>query len=154
MGVDESKGKYLLFLNNDTEIVNPDCISEMLSQCQRPEVGAVGARLYYEDGTIQHAGVIIGMGGVAGHAFVGFEHDDLGYFARIVLTQDYSAVTAACMMVKRDVFEEVGRFDEKYAVAFNDVDLCLKIREAGTYSVPCLRNREVSLSILSTVMKT
>ena len=131
MGVDESKGKYLLFLNNDTEIVNPDCISEMLSQCQRPEVGAVGARLYYEDGTIQHAGVIIGMGGVAGHAFVGFEHDDLGYFARIVLTQDYSAVTAACMMVKRDVFEEVGRFDEKYAVAFNDVDLCLKIREAG-----------------------
>ena len=131
MGVDESKGKYLLFLNNDTEIVNPDCISEMLSQCQRSEVGAVGARLYYEDGTIQHAGVIIGMGGVAGHAFVGFEHDDLGYFARIVLTQDYSAVTAACMMVKRDVFEEVGRFDEKYAVAFNDIDLCLKIREAG-----------------------
>lgn len=131
MGVDNSKGEYLLFLNNDTEIVNPDCISELLSQCQRSEVGAVGARLYYEDGTIQHAGVIIGMGGVAGHAFVGFEHDDLGYFARIVLVQDYSAVTAACMMVKRNVFEEVGRFDEGYAVAFNDVDLCLKIREAG-----------------------
>lgn len=131
MGVDNSKGKYLLFLNNDTEIVNPDCIRELISQCQRPEVGAVGARLYYEDGTIQHAGVIIGMGGVAGHAFVGFEHDELGYFARIVLTQDYSAVTAACMIVKRDVFEEVGRFDEKYAVAFNDVDLCLKIRKAG-----------------------
>ena len=131
MGVDHSNGEYLLFLNNDTEIVNPDCICELVSQCQRPEVGAVGARLYYEDGTIQHAGVIIGAGGVAGHAFVGFEHDALGYFARIVLVQDYSAVTAACMMMKRNVYEEVGRFDEKFAVAFNDVDLCLKIREAG-----------------------
>lgn len=130
-GVAAAKGEYLLFLNNDTEIVNPDCIEELLSQCQRPEVGAAGARLYYEDGTIQHAGVIIGLGGVAGHAFVGFEHNDPGYFSRISLVQDYSAVTAACMMVRRDVYEKVGGFDEGYAVAFNDVDLCLKIREAG-----------------------
>lgn len=130
-GVDCSGGKYILFLNNDTEIVNPDCVAELLSQCQRPEVGAVGARLYYEDGTVQHAGVVLGIGGVAGHAFVGFEHDDPGYMTRSVLIQDYSAVTAACMMMRRDVFEQVGRFDEGYAVAFNDVDLCMKIREAG-----------------------
>ena len=120
-----------MFLNNDTEIVNADCIEEMLGQCQRKEVGAVGARLYYEDGTIQHAGVIVGLGGVAGHAFVGYEHDDPGYCGRIMLTQDYSAVTAACMMVDRRVFEEAGGFDEQYAVAFNDVDLCLAIRKAG-----------------------
>lgn len=130
-GVENSKGDYLLFLNNDTEIMNDDCIEELLSYCMRPEVGAVGARLYYEDGTIQHAGVIVGLGGVAGHAFVGFEHDALGYFGRIQTAQDYSAVTAACMMVKRSVFEEVGGFDDGYAVAFNDVDLCMKIRKAG-----------------------
>ena len=130
-GVRHAGGDYLLFLNNDTEIVNADCIEEMLGQCQRKEVGAVGARLYYEDGTIQHAGVIVGLGGVAGHAFVGYEHDDPGYCGRIMLTQDYSAVTAACMMVDRRVFEEAGGFDEQYAVAFNDVDLCLAIRKAG-----------------------
>ena len=94
-------------------------------------MGAVGARLYYEDGTIQHAGVIVGLGGVAGHAFVGYSHEDTGYCGRIALVQDYSAVTAACMMVERKVFEEVEGFDERYAVAFNDVDLCLKIRKAG-----------------------
>lgn len=130
-GVAQSNGDYLLFLNNDTEIVNADCIEEMLGQCQRPEVGAVGARLYYEDGTIQHAGVIVGLGGVAGHAFVGFAHENMGYCGRIALVQDYSAVTAACMLVERKVFEEVEGFDERYAVAFNDVDLCLKIRKAG-----------------------
>lgn len=134
-GVDQSNGDYLLFLNNDTEIVNADCIEEMLGQCQRPEVGAVGARLYYEDGTIQHAGVIVGLGGVAGHAFVGYAHEDTGYCGRIALVQDYSAVTAACMMVERKVFEEVEGFDERYAVAFNDVDLCLKIRKAGYWIV-------------------
>ena len=131
MGVKYSNGEYLLFLNNDTEIRNADCIEELVSQCQRKEVGAVGARLYYEDGTIQHAGVIIGLGGVAGHAFVGYKPDDPGYFARIKLLQDYSAVTAACIMIKKDVYEEVHGFDEEYAVAFNDVDLCLKIRQAG-----------------------
>lgn len=130
-GVDQAKGDYILFLNNDTEIVNADCLEELLGYCMRKDVGAVGARLYYEDGTIQHAGVIVGLGGIAGHAFVGFPHADLGYFGRIQMAQDYSAVTAACIMVKRSVFEQVERFDEKYAVAFNDVDLCMKIRKAG-----------------------
>ena len=130
-GVEHSAGKYLLFLNNDTEIINSDCLEELLGYCQRKEVGAVGARLYYEDGTIQHAGVIVGLGGVAGHVFVEFPHDAIGYFNRIIAAQDYSAVTAACVLIKRSVFEEVGGFDERYAVAFNDVDLCLKIRKAG-----------------------
>ena len=130
-GVEQAKGEYLLFLNNDTEIVNEDCLEEMLGYCMRKEVGAVGARLYYEDGTIQHAGVIVGLGGIAGHAFVGFPHDALGYFGRIQMTQNYSAVTAACMMVKKTVYNQVQGFDERYAVAFNDVDLCMKIREAG-----------------------
>lgn len=131
LGVEYAKGEYLLFLNNDTEIRNADCIKELVSQCQRKEVGAVGARLYYEDGTIQHAGVIVGVGGVAGHAFLGYDHDAPGYFGRIKLLQDYSAVTAACIMIKKTVYEEVKGFDEEYAVAFNDVDLCLKIRQAG-----------------------
>ncbi|CUX33733.1 glycosyltransferase family 2 protein [Clostridium sp. C105KSO13] len=131
LGVKEAKGEYILFLNNDTEILHADCIEELLGYCMRKDVGAVGARLYYEDGTIQHAGVIVGLGGIAGHAFVGYSYDDPGYFGRIMMAQDYSAVTAACMMVKRTVFEEVGGFDEGYAVAFNDIDLCLKIRRAG-----------------------
>ncbi len=130
-GVSVAKGDYLLFMNNDTEIINPDCIEELLSFCMREEVGAVGARLYYEDDTIQHAGVIIKLGGIAGHAFTGADKDNPGYFGRIVAAQDYSAVTAACMMTKRKVFEEVNGFEELLAVAFNDVDFCLKVREAG-----------------------
>lgn len=130
-GVSHAKGDYLLFLNNDTEILNSDCIEELLSYCMRSDVGAVGARLYYEDDTIQHAGVIVGAGGVAGHAFLGFPHEAPGYFGRAMMAQDLSAVTAACMMVKKCVYEEVGGFDESYAVAFNDVDLCMKIRKAG-----------------------
>ena len=87
-------GEYLLFLNNDTEIVNEDCLEELLGYCMREDVGAVGARLYYEDGSIQHAGVIVGLGGVAGHAFTDFPHESPGYFGRIVMAQDYSAATA------------------------------------------------------------
>jgi GT2 family glycosyltransferase len=130
-GVECANGEYILFLNNDTEIVNEDCLEELLGYCMREDVGAVGARLYYEDGTIQHAGVIVGLGGIAGHTFVGFPHDALGYFGRIQMAQDYSAVTAACIMVKKSIFDEVEGFDERYAVAFNDVDLCMKIRQAG-----------------------
>ena len=125
-GVEHSSGEYLLFLNNDM-----DCIEELLGYCQRSDVGAVGARMYYEDGTIQHAGVIIGLGGVAGHAFSRASHEDPGYFGRIIIAQNYNAVTAACMLTKKSVFREVGGFDEKFAVAFNDVDLCLRIRKAG-----------------------
>lgn len=130
-GAEHASGDYLLFLNNDTEIVNEDCIEELLGYCQRSDVGAVGARLYYDDGTIQHAGVIVGLGGIAGHPFSKAVHEDPGYFGRIIMAQDYSAVTAACMLVKKSVFWQVGGFDEGYAVAFNDVDLCLRIRKAG-----------------------
>lgn len=130
-GAEHASGDYLLFLNNDTEVINQDAIEELLRYCMREDVGAVGARLYFEDGTIQHAGVVIGLGGVAGHVFPGYPHDALGYFGRIVMAQDYSAVTAACMMVKKSVFFEVKGFDEGFAVAFNDIDLCLKIRKHG-----------------------
>lgn len=130
-GAEHAAGDYLLFLNNDTEIVNEDCIEELLGYCQRSDVGAVGGRLYYDDGTIQHAGVIVGLGGIAGHPFSKAVREDPGYFGRIIMAQDYSAVTAACMLVKKDVFRQVGGFDEGYAVAFNDVDLCLRIRKAG-----------------------
>ena len=130
-GVTFAKGEYLLFLNNDTEIINKDCIEEMLGYCMRDDVGIVGARLYYPDDTIQHAGVIVGIGGVAGHCFTNMPKEGPGYFARAFCAQDYSAVTAACMMVKRSVFEEVNGFDEKLKVAFNDIDFCLRVRETG-----------------------
>lgn len=130
-GVKSAIGEYLLFLNNDTRIMNKSCLSEMVTHAARKEVGAVGAKLYYPDGTIQHAGVIVGMGGIAGHAFCGEKHNAIGYFSRIQCTQNYSAVTAACMMMSKALFEEVGGFDEKLKVAFNDVDLCMKIRKKG-----------------------
>ncbi len=123
-----AKGEYLLFLNNDTELINADCIEELLGFCQRDEVGVVGAQLFYDDDTIQHAGVVIGYKGIAGHTFVGFHKGEKTYFLRSMCAQDYSAVTAACMMTKRSVFEAVGGFDEGLAVAFNDIDYCLKVR--------------------------
>lgn len=130
-GAAHAKGDYFLLLNNDTELINSDCLEEMLGYCMREDVGAVGARLLYPDDTVQHAGVIIGIGGIAGHTFIGLEKDDPGYFNYAMSARDYSAVTAACMLVKRSVYEEVGGFNEQLAVAFNDVDFCLKIREAG-----------------------
>ena len=132
-GVTFAKGEYILLLNNDTEMIAPNSIKDMLGVCQRPEVGAVGARLYYEDNTIQHVGVIIGLGvgGIAGHSFLNVPKEEGGYFNRIFAMQDVSAVTAACMMIKKSVFEEVGGLYEGLKVAFNDVDLCLKIRKAG-----------------------
>ena len=130
-GVQYASGEYLLFLNNDTEIINENVIEEMLGYCMRDDVGIVGARLYYEDDTVQHAGVVVGLGGVAGHAFVGAAKDDPGYFRRIFVAQDFSAVTAACLMSKRKVFDEVKGFEETLAVAFNDIDFCMKVRKAG-----------------------
>jgi GT2 family glycosyltransferase len=121
----------MLLLNNDTEIINPDCIAELLGFCMREDVGIVGARLYYPDDTIQHAGVVLGFGGIAGHAFVGSSRYDNGYFSRIICAQDYSAVTAACMMTKKSVYEQVGGLTEEFCVAFNDIDYCLKVRKAG-----------------------
>ena len=97
----------------------------------REDVGIVGARLYYPDDTIQHAGVVLGFGGMAGHTFIGCSRYDNGYFSRIICAQDYSAVTAACMMTKKSIYEEVGGLTEEFKVAFNDIDFCMKVREKG-----------------------
>jgi GT2 family glycosyltransferase len=130
--VTHASGEYLAFLNNDLEIIASDWLGEMVSHAQRKEVGAVGARLLYPDGRIQHAGVVLGLGGVAGHAMKYFPREDKGYNARLVLIQNYSAVTAACLLIRREVFEHVKGFDEvNLPVAFNDVDFCLRVREAG-----------------------
>ena len=126
-----AKGEYLLFLNNDVKSINPDWLEEMLGVCQRPEVGGVGAKLIYPDNTIQHAGCVIGMGGIAGHMFVDMPADRTGYLHKASLLQDMSAVTAACLLMKKEVFEQAGGFTEELAVAFNDVDLCLKVRKNG-----------------------
>lgn len=128
-GVKYSTGEYLILLNNDIEIVTPNWIEEMIMHCQREEVGIVGAKLYYPDDTIQHAGVIIGIGGVAGHSHKYFTRQDNGYFSRLKITQNLSAVTAACLMVRKDVFESVNGLDESFKVAFNDVDFCLRVRQ-------------------------
>ena len=127
----KARGEYLLFLNNDTEVITEDWIQELLGICQRQGTGAVGARLYYGDHTIQHAGTVIGIGGIAGHMFVNLPGERTGYMHKAALIQDLSAVTAACMLVKREAFEEVGGFEEQLSVAFNDVDLCLRLREKG-----------------------
>lgn len=131
LGAAAAKGEYFLLLNNDTEMIDGTAIRELLGFCMREDVGACGAKLLYEDDTIQHAGVVVGFGGTAGHAFIGKSRYDTGYFGRILCAQDYTAVTAACMMTKRTVFEEVGGMTEELAVAFNDIDYCLKVRAAG-----------------------
>lgn len=124
-------GEYILLLNNDIEVITPDWLQEMLMFAQRPDVGAVGAMLYYPDDTIQHAGVVLGIGGVAGHAHKYFPRGDFGYMSRATIAQDLSVVTAACVMLPRTVWDEVGGLDETFEVAFNDVDLCMRIRKAG-----------------------
>ena len=128
-GVKEAKGEYLLFLNNDIEAINNDWLDRMLGFCQRDDVGIVGAQLLYPDGIIQHAGVVIGFGEIAGHAFVGLHPDECKAFGRAMLTQDYSAVTAACLLTKKEIFDKVGGFDEEFKVAFNDIDYCLRVRQ-------------------------
>lgn len=130
-GVNYAKGEYILLLNNDVEIINGSCLEEMLMFAQRKDVGAVGAKLYYSDDTVQHAGVILGLGGTAGHAHKHFGRSHPGYMARASIAQNLSACTAACLMMRRDVFDEVGGLDESFEVAFNDVDLCMKIRKKG-----------------------
>ena len=128
-GVRHANGEYLLFLNNDVTVITPGWIKELLGVCQRPEVGAAGVKLIYPDDTIQHAGCVIGLGGIAGHMFVDMPANRTGYLHKASILQDMSAVTAACMMMKRTAFEEAGGFTEKLSVAFNDVDLCLKVRK-------------------------
>jgi O-antigen biosynthesis protein len=126
----EARGELLVFVNNDIEVITPDWLTEMVSHAQRPEIGAVGAKLWYPNETIQHAGLVL-VAGLAGHAHLGRKRGDHGYFSRASLTQALSAVTAACLCVRREAFERVGGFDEILAVAFNDVDLCLKLQAAG-----------------------
>lgn len=134
-GVSFAEGTYFVFLNNDIEIINADWLEEMLGTCQRKEVGIVGAKLYYPDDTVQHAGIVVGIGGsargIGDNMFTGLPKARSGYLHKASLQMDYSAVTAACMMVKREAFEQVNGFEEKLAVAFNDVDFCLKIRAKG-----------------------
>ena len=130
-GVENAGGEYCLLLNNDTEVLAPEWLGLMLADCQRPEVGAVGAKLLYPDDTIQHGGVVLGLGGVAGHIFSRQPEWVPGYFARAILQQDYSAVTGACLMTKREQYRKLGGLEETLTVAFNDVDFCLRLGEAG-----------------------
>lgn len=136
-GVKNSDGSVLLLLNNDTEVITRDWLENMLMYVQRDDVGAVGCKLYYEDHTIQHAGIVIGLGAhrTAGHTHYRLHKDNLGYMGRLCYAQDVSAVTGACLMVKREDYEKVGGFDEGFAVALNDVDFCLKLRHEGLLNV-------------------
>ena len=135
--VQSATGDYLLFLNNDTEVITPEWMENMLMYAQRADVAAVGAKLYYGDNTIQHAGIVLGLGAhrAAGHTHYKAPHEHLGYMGRLCYAQDVSAVTAACLLVKKSLFDEVGGFDESFTVAFNDVDLCMKFREKGYLNI-------------------
>lgn len=130
-GAQFARGEYILLLNNDVEVLTSDWLEQMLMFAQREDVGAVGAMLYYPDDTIQHAGCVLGIGGVAGHSHKYFKRGDYGYMSRLTIVQNYSIVTAACLMMSRKVWDVVSGLDEGYAVAFNDVDLCMRIREVG-----------------------
>ncbi len=126
-----AKGELLLFLNNDTEGINPDWLEALVKQATQPGVGAVGAKLYYADDTIQHAGIVVGMGGVAGHSHLFYPRQAAGYMQRLRITQNVAAVTGACLLMTREVFDTVGGWDEGFVLAFNDVDICLSILKAG-----------------------
>ncbi|GAB4489747.1 MAG: hypothetical protein Fur0016_07450 [Anaerolineales bacterium] len=130
-GARQARGAVLLFLNNDTEVITPDWLERMLEYAQRPDVGAVGAKLYYPQNLIQHVGVILGLLGAGAHHFVNYPRGYTGYHYNTMLPQNFSIVTAACLMMRREGFEKVGGFDPVYRLAFNDFDLCLKIRERG-----------------------
>lgn len=130
-GVEHSKGDYLLLLNNDTEVISPGFIEEMMGYLQRPDAGVVGAKLYFADHLVQHAGILVGVRGALAHANQDFSAKREGYLARAVRSGNFSAVTGACQMVRRDVFEQVGGYNEEFAVGFNDADFCLRVWGAG-----------------------
>jgi GT2 family glycosyltransferase len=130
-GAAHARGDVLLFLNNDIEAINSDWLERLVTHAMRPEVGAVGAKLYYADDSIQHAGIVVGMGGIAGHVHLRFPREADGYLQRLRIPHNCSAVTGACLMCRRDVFERTGGFDESLVLAFNDVDLCLQIQALG-----------------------
>lgn len=137
MGVKEAEGDYILLLNNDTQVITVNWMEELLMYAQREDVGAVGAKLYYENKTIQHAGVVLALGAhrTAGHSHYGQHRENLGYMGRLCYAQDVSAVTGACLMVAKDLYWKVGGLDESFAVSLNDVDFCIKLREAGYLNV-------------------
>lgn len=124
-------GKYLLLLNNDVEVINGDWLTQMVGECSQPGVGVCGAMLYYPDDTIQHAGIITGLGGYAGHSHKYHKRGGSGYMFRLATVQDFSAVTAACLLVRTAVYDELHGLDEEFTVAYNDVDFCLRVRDAG-----------------------
>ncbi|NJN74655.1 MAG: glycosyltransferase, partial [Limnothrix sp. RL_2_0] len=134
--VNYTHGEHLILLNNDVVVISPGWIEALLEHSQRPEVGAVGAKLYYPDDLVQHAGIIVGLLGLAGHAYRYFPRNSPGYFARLSLVQNVSAVTGACLMVKKHLYESIGYLNEdNLAIAFNDVDFCLRLRELGLLNV-------------------
>lgn len=130
-GVSQAKGEYIVLLNNDIKMITAAWMEELLANCQRKEVGIIGAKLYYPDNTIQHAGTVLGIGGIAGHVFVGMKKEYSGYFHKASIQLNYSAVTAACLMVKKSIYQGVNGMDEKFTVAFNDVDFCLRVQREG-----------------------
>lgn len=134
-GCSKAEGELFLFLNNDVEIVTPDWLGEMAGQAIRSEIGAVGANLLYPDQTVQHAGVVLSLGGVAGHSHKHYLSTDPGYFRRLQMICNYSAVTAACLMIRKEVCEEINGFNENLQVAFNDIDFCLEVRKKGYWNI-------------------
>jgi GT2 family glycosyltransferase len=127
-----TRGNYIGLINNDIEVISPEWLDEMMGLAMQPGAGAIGARLWYPDDTLQHGGVILGIGGVAGHSHKRLTKGQHGYFGRAELIQTLSAVTAACLVIKKSIYEEVGGLDEhNLSIAFNDVDFCLRVREAG-----------------------
>ena len=136
-GVENARGDYILLLNNDTQVITVNWMEELLMDAQREDVGAVGAKLYYENKTIQHAGVVLGLGAhrTAGHSHYGQHRENLGYMGRLCYAQNVSAVTGACLLVKKKLFEEAGGLDTGFAISLNDVDFCLKLRQMGLLNV-------------------
>lgn len=135
LAVQQSKGDVICLMNNDIEILTPDWLEEMLSFAMQPDIGCVGARLWYPDGRLQHGGVILGIGGVAGHSHKYLKKGQYGFFGRAALHQSLSSVTAACLMIRRNIWDEVGGLDETFAIAFNDIDFCLRVRDLGYRNV-------------------
>lgn len=131
----KAKGEYILLLNNDTEVISPDWLNNMVGYASREHIGVVGAKLLYEDGTIQHAGVLLGLGGVASHAFINAREDEIGIYGRLRVPYNYSANTAACFMIRKEIYDKVNGLNEKLEVAYNDIDFCIRVLQAGYYNV-------------------
>jgi len=134
--VEVANGEIIALINNDTEVISPNWLTEMVSHAIRPGIGAVGAKLRYSDGSLQHGGVVLGIGGVAGHAHKTLSEGESGYFSRATVVSNFSAVTAACLVLRKSIYQEVGGLnEEQLGVAFNDVDLCCRLLESGYRNV-------------------